>query len=88
MSLEDLFQNNLCICGHTKEEHEGNCYSLHFNGTIYSACRCPRFIAKALIFKVEIQNEDSIPIQRGSIKTTTKQAKQNFFQLPHRKVGT
>jgi hypothetical protein len=72
MSLEDLFQKKLCICGHSKDEHAGNCYALDFNGTIYSACSCPQFKAKSLIFKIENEYEVLNNIKRAIPKPATK----------------
>jgi hypothetical protein len=72
MSLEDLFRKKLCICGHPKDEHAGNCYALDFNGTIYSACSCSQFKSKSLIFKIEREYENSNLIKRTSKPTQSK----------------
>lgn len=71
MSLEDLFQKKVCICGHNKDEHEGSCYALSYNG-IYSACSCSQFKIKSLIFEVEREYEVPISIKRAISNPTTK----------------
>ena|ERR1044072_825184 len=77
MSLEDLFQKKICICGHDIEQEHldgGDCYALDFNGSIYSVCRCKKVIPMKLSFKVE--RVYSVPVKEyeNSIRTkrTTK----------------
>lgn len=78
MSLEDLFQKKLCICGHSiDEEHleENTCYALDFNGSIYSSCRCTKATPMKLSFKIERLYESSNSVKRRSHEIVARQTK-------------
>lgn len=64
--LYNLLNQLFCICECTKDEHlnDNECYGLHYNNVIYSACRCKKFrplgINLNLYSEMEFTDENSI----------------------------
>lgn len=84
-TLESIFSQNLCTCGHSiLEEHEnGKCYSLEFDGAIWKACDCRTI--KIMPFNITVKRDANNLSQKDHSrieerKTSSTEATEAIFQ--------
>lgn len=89
MSLEELFLKQLCICGHSLDEHEERCYALDFNGSIYSACDCRKLRIMPLIFTVKLNEVSNNTSNETNSKSTGESIKSStIFQWKKKNLNS